>query len=317
MNNKTTVKPKTKQMLSPGHNACAGCGELIAVRTVAEALGPDTIIANATGCSEVTTTAYPASSWGMPWIHSLFENASAVASGISYALKQKTLPLHKGETKRGLSEEVKVVAQGGDGATFDIGFGLISGMWERGDDVLYICYDNESYANTGYQASGATPWGANVSTAPAGKGKTLDAIGSHLRKKDMVAIALAHGLNYVATATIGFPDDVTRKIKKAASIKGPSYVQILVPCVPGWKIESNMTIKLGKLATQTGLYPSIEYENGILINAMKIPQSQIKVEEYLKPQGRFSHLFKNELGQEQIKIIQAMADENIKKYGLK
>jgi len=311
MNKKVITKLKTKELLSPGHNACAGCGELLAVRTVAEALGENVIIANATGCSEVTTTAYPQSAWGMPWIHSLFENAPAVASGIKAALDAKS------KVKGQKSKVARVVAQGGDGATFDIGFGLISGMWERGDDIIYICYDNEAYANTGYQASGATPWGANVSTAPAGKGKNLDAIGSHLRKKDMIAIALGHGLNYVAMTSIGYPDDVTRKIKKALTIKGPSYIQILTPCVPGWKITSNSTIKLGKLAAQTGLYPLIEYENGILTNAMKIPQPQIKVEEYLKPQGRFAHLFKTPQGLEQIKTIQAMADENIRRYGLK
>ncbi|MDD4333314.1 MAG: thiamine pyrophosphate-dependent enzyme [Patescibacteria group bacterium] len=309
MSNKSIKK--TKKLLSPGHNACAGCGELLAARIVAEALGPNIIIANSTGCSEVTTTAYPTSAWGMPWIHSLFENSPAVASGIFYAIKQKS----KNVTRSTLRVP-RVIAQGGDGATFDIGFGLLSGMWERNDDVIYICYDNEAYANTGYQASGATPWGANVSTAPAGKGKTLDAIGSHLRKKDMIAIALAHGLNYVAMTTIGYPDDITQKIKKAMILKGPSYIQILTSCVPGWKIESNMTIKLGKLAAQTGLYPIIEFEKGKLINKMKIPQPQIKVEEYLKPQGRFAHLFKSPQGQEQIKIIQEIANENIERYQL-
>jgi pyruvate ferredoxin oxidoreductase beta subunit len=310
MKTKTDIKKQKKEMLSPGHNACAGCGELIAARTVAEALGPNTIVTNATGCSEVTTTAYPNSSWGMPWIHSLFENAPAVASGIKAALDAKL------KTKKQKTEPPKVVAQGGDGATFDIGFGLISGMWERGENIIYICYDNEAYANTGYQASAATPWGANVTTAPAGKGKTLDAIGSHLRKKDMIAIALAHGLKYVAMTTIGFPDDVSRKVKKAMTVEGPSYIQILTPCVPGWKILSNSTIKLGKLAAQTGLYPLIEYENGILTNVMKTSQPQVKVEEYLKPQGRFAHLFKTPQGLEQIKTIQKIADKNIKKYKL-
>ncbi len=295
---------KQKTLLSPGHNACAGCGQMIAAKTVADALGPDVIIANATGCLEVTTTPYPTSAWGLPWIHSLFENAAAIASGIKAALKQKK------------NKTTKVVAQGGDGGTFDIGFGLISGMWERGEDILYICYDNEAYANTGVQASGATPWAASTTTTPAGLGKTIDAIGSHLRKKDMIAIALAHGLNYVAQTTAGFPLDITNKVKKALKTKGPSYIQILVPCIPGWKIEPNQTIKVGKLAAQTGLYPLLEYENGLLNNVLKTPQPQIKVEEYLKMQGRFAHLFKNKNGQEQIKYIQKLADENIKKYGL-
>jgi pyruvate ferredoxin oxidoreductase beta subunit len=305
MKNKTIAKSKTTKPLSPGHRACAGCGQMIAARAVAEALGPDVIIANATGCLEVTTTPYPESAWGMPWIHSLFENASAVASGISAALKQK------GDKK------TKIVAQGGDGGTFDIGLGLISGMWERGENILYICYDTEAYSNTGIQASGATPWAASTTTTPAGSGPTIDAIGSHQRKKDMIAIALAHGLKYVAESTSGFPEDIARKVKKALTIEGPSYIQILTPCIPGWNIASSQAIKVGKLAAQTGLYPLLEYENGQLISASKISQPQMKVEEYLKIQGRFKHLFSNEKGKEQINYIQKLADQNIAKYNLK
>lgn len=320
--------------ISPGHTACSGCGELLAVRTVMQALGPNIIVANATGCSEVTTTQYPMSSWGIPWIHSLFENAPAVASGILAALKAKggIYPVKSSRKTSGgiqpLAESfnrVKVVAQGGDGATFDIGIGLLSGMWERGEDILYICYDNEAYANTGIQASGATPYGANTTTTPAGKCLSAstkvkicptNAIGSGQRKKDMIAIALAHGLNYVAQTSIGFPLDVAQKIKNALAVTGPAYLQIAVPCVPGWRIESNKTIKVAKLAAQTGLYPALEYINGQLISALKIPKPQIKVEEYLKLQGRFSHLFGNEEGKKQIQNIQKIADENIKKYGL-
>jgi len=301
------MKTETKKYtpLSPGHRACAGCGQMIAARTVAENLGPDVIIANATGCLEVTTTPYPESAWGMPWIHSLFENASAVASGILAALKQK------GDTK------TKVVAQGGDGGTFDIGFGLISGMWERGENILYICYDTEAYSNTGIQASGSTPWGANTTTTPAGAGPTIDALGSHQRKKDMIAIALAHGLKYVAQSTAGFPEDIARKVKKALTMEGPSYIQILTPCIPGWYIEPSQTIKMGKLAAQTGLYPLLEYENGILTSSLKVSQPPLGVEEYLKPQGRFKHLFANKSGEEQIKFIQTLANQNIEKYNLK
>jgi len=318
LNIKASAKP-----LSPGHRACAGCGQMIAARTVAEALGPDVIITTATGCLEVTTTPYPESAWGMPWIHSLFENAAAVASGIRAAIDYKNKirnPKSTGLDKRSGAGEIrnpKVVAQAGDGGTFDIGLGLISGMWERGENILYICYDTEAYSNTGVQASGATPWAANTTTTPAGSGPTIDAIGSHQRKKDMIAIALAHGLPYVAQATAGFPDDITRKIKKALTIEGPSYIQILTPCVPGWNIASSQAIKMGKLAVQTGLYPLLEYENGQLTNVSKIPQPQIKVEEYLKLQGRFKHLFKDKSGQEQINYIQVLADQNIAKYGLK
>jgi pyruvate ferredoxin oxidoreductase beta subunit len=295
--------------LSPGHRACAGCGQLIAARVVAEALGSNVIIANATGCLEVTTTPYPESSWGMPWIHSLFENASAVASGISAALKYKEFN-SKIENRK---SKIHVVAQGGDGGTFDIGFGLISGMWERGEDILYVCYDNEAYANTGVQASGATPPGANTTTTPAGS----VSIGSGQRKKDMIAIALAHGLNYVAQTTAGLLPDITKKIKRALETPGPSYVQILSPCIPGWKIDPSDTIKLGKLAAQTGLYPSVEYTNGVLSDAMKIPNPAPLVEDYLKAQGRFSHLAKSEAGLLEIEKIKSIAENNIIKYGLR
>lgn len=302
---KTTTKSPNKTLLAPGHRACAGCGQLIAARTVLEALGPDTIVANATGCLEVTTTPYPESAWGVPWIHSLFENASAVASGIYAALKQK-----------GLDKKIKVVAQGGDGGTFDIGFGLISGMWERGENILYICYDNEAYSNTGMQASGATPWGSSTTTTPSGCGESIDAIGSHQRKKDIIAIALAHGLPYVAQTTSGYIEDIKAKVKKALEFDGPGYIQIMVPCIPGWKVKPEQTIALGRLAAQTGLYPQLEYINGKLTSKSKLPKKYPNVEEYLKLQGRFSHLFKTEQGKEQLKLIQKLADDSVKKFGL-
>ncbi len=324
------LKQKNKSLLAPGHTACAGCGQMIAARTVAQALGPNTIIANATGCLEVTTTAYPMSAWGMPWIHSLFENASAVASGIRAALDYK---IKIRNPKSEIRNPIQVVAQGGDGGTFDIGFGLISGMWERGEDILYICYDTEAYSNTGIQASSATPWAASTTTTPSGKCMNkqkspldkggwgdfcpIDAIGSHQRKKDIIAIALAHRLNYVAQSTAGFPDDIAAKVKKALSFKGPKYIQIMAPCVPGWKINSAQTIQVGKLAAQTGLYPLLEYENGQLTNVLKVPDPRPKVNEYLKLQGRFAHLFKNKSGEKEIKHIQELADGNIKKYKLK
>lgn len=296
-----TKQTKNKPLLSPGHRACAGCAQLIAARTVLEALGPNTIIANATGCLEVTTSPYPESSWGVPWIHSLFENNSAIASGILAALKQQ-----------GKEKDVKVLAQGGDGSTFDIGFGLISGMWARGENILYVCYDNEAYANTGMQASAATPYGSNTTTTPSGQS---DIAGSHQSKKDMIAIALAHGLPYVAQTTAGYLADIQAKVKKAAAINGPAYIQILVPCIPGWKVAPNQAIELGKLAVQTGLYPALEYINGELTNKIKITQ-KVPVENYLKPQGRFSHLFKNENGKAEIAEIQRLADKNIEKYKL-
>ena len=306
--NKTApTSPKT--LLAPGHRGCAGCGQMVAARLVADALGPNTIIANATGCLEVVTTAYPESSWGMPWIHSLFENAAAVASGINAAL------IYKSKIKNQKSK-ISVVAQGGDGGTFDIGFGLLSGMWERGENILYVCYDNEGYMNTGAQASASTPWAANTTTTPAGSSSELAGIGSHVMKKDMLAIALAHGLKYVAQTTVAYPLDIIKKVKKAIATPGPSYLQILVPCMPGWKIEPSQTIGLAKLAALTGIYPVVEYINGQLSEVIKRPRQVPPVEDYLKPQGRFKHLFRDQRGQEQIAFIQKLADENARKYGL-
>ncbi len=301
-NKPTSLKPS---LLSPGHRGCAGCGQMIAARIVADALGPNTIIANATGCLEVVTTPYPESSWGLPWIHSLFENAAAVASGIYAALKTQ-----------GKEKEIKVVAQGGDGGTFDIGFGLISGMWERGENILYVCYDNEAYMNTGVQASAATPWAANTTTTPSGTAQNLSGIGSHLKKKDMLAIALAHGLKYAAQTTVAYPLDIIKKVKKAVATPGPSYLQILVPCIPGWKIEPNQTINLAKLAALTGIYPVVEYVDGQLGEVIKSPDNRPPVEDYLKPQGRFKHLFQNGGNKEQLSHIQNLADKNVKKYNL-
>jgi len=298
--------PNKQQFLSPGHNACAGCGEMIALHAVMRGLDENTILTNATGCSEVTTTAYPTSSWGLPWVHSLFENASAVAAGVKAALNQQG------------KKNIKVVTIGGDGATFDIGLGLISGAWERGDDFLYVCVDTEAYSNTGIQSSGATPYGASTTTAPSSENNNPNNIpGSTEQKKDMIAIALAHGLKYVAQSTAGFPDDITAKVKKALSISGPSYIQILSPCIPGWKIETNLAIKLGKLAAQTGLYPLLEYENGTLTRKMKVPTPTPSVNEYLKLQGRFGHLFKNEAFQKDLIHIQDLANRNIERYDLR
>ncbi|MFZ4632178.1 MAG: thiamine pyrophosphate-dependent enzyme [Patescibacteria group bacterium] len=289
-------KKENPQFLSPGHNACAGCGQLVAAQAVMRGLNKNVIIANATGCLEVTTTAYPQSSWGLPWIHSLFENASSVASGILAALNQKG------------DKVTKVVVQAGDGGTYDIGMGLISGMWERGENILYICYDTEAYSNTGVQASGATPYGADTTTSPQG----LSSIGSSQRKKDMLAIALAHGVKYIAQSTDGFPDDITNKVKKALAVEGPSYIQILSPCISGWKINNDEAVMMGKLAAQTALYPLLEYSDGKLTSSsIKVNVDPKPVEEYLSKQGRFKHLKPGD-----IQVIQNLANANIEKYKL-
>jgi len=292
--------PPKERLFAPGHRGCAGCGELLAARLVIEAAGPNTIIANNTGCLEVTTTPYPESSWGVPWIHSLFENAAAVASGIEAAL-----------IAQGRKEGTNIIAQGGDGSTVDIGLGLISGMMERGHDILYVCYDNEAYMNTGIQRSGATPFCAATTTSPAGK----SSFGNMRPKKPMPEIMAAHGIPYSATASAAYPRDLQKKVKKALSIKGPKYIHVHVPCPTGWYTDSVDTIKVGRLAVETGLFPLYEIENGVVTNVMK-PKKRLPVEDYLKTQARFKHLFSKEGGAEVVRQIQAIADKNAQRLGL-
>jgi len=285
-----------KQILfACGHTACAGCGQAIAARLVIETAGTNTMVVNNTGCLEVFSTKYPESSWGVPWIHSLFENAAAVASGIEAALK------YLGK------EDIQIITQAGDGGTADIGLQALSGMWERGHNILSICYDNEAYMNTGVQRSGLTPFDSDTATTPYGK----QSFGNPTLKKPVPEIALAHMIPYVATASVGFPQDLQRKVKKALSIKGPKYLQIHVPCPLGWRHTPNLTYKVARLAIETGLYPLIEYENGALSSVRKI--KPLPVEEYLKLQGRFKHILNSP---EQIKKIQEIANNNIKRYNL-
>jgi len=264
-----------------------------------EVVGPRCVVTNATGCLEVFSTPHPESAWGVPWIHSLFENASSVASGIEAALKQQ-----------GKLDDVRVLAFGGDGATLDIGLGPLSGMFERNHDVLYICWDNEAYMNTGVQRSGSTPFAASTTTSPAGR----ESFGEDRPKKDLPGIAAAHGIPYVATASMSYFADLRRKTKKALSVRGAKYMQVHVPCPPGWGYDEKMTLDIGKLAVECGLYPIVEWENGEVVRVRKI--KKVPVEDYLKPQRRFRHLFRTEVGKAQIPKIQELADANIRKYGL-
>jgi pyruvate ferredoxin oxidoreductase beta subunit len=280
-------------LMEPGHTGCAGCGQAIGARLVLKAAGPEVIVANATGCLEVYTTTYPRTAWEVPWIHSLFENAAAVASGMEVTLKAM-----------GRYEGVKIIAQAGDGGTADIGMGCISGMFERGHDILYVCYDNEGYMNTGYQRSSLTPPGARTTTSPPGSRSW----GNRTRKKNMPLIAVAHGVPYVATATPADPRDLMRKVKKALEIEGPKYLHLLVPCVPGWGIESDLSVEMARLATETFLFPVFEIEDGIITKVKKIKERK-PVEDYLRPQRRFAHLFK--AGAEGIlQELRDIADEN-------
>jgi pyruvate ferredoxin oxidoreductase beta subunit len=283
----------------PGHRACAGCGQAAAVRIAMEVVGPRCIVANATGCLEVFSTPHPESAWGVPWIHSLFENTPAVASGIEAALRNQ-----------GKLGDIRVLGFGGDGATLDIGFGALSGMFERGHDVLYICWDNEAYMNTGVQRSGSTPFAAATTTSPAG----TRSFGENRPKKNLPAIAAAHDIPYVATASMSYFADLRRKVKKALDVRGPRYLQVHVPCPPGWGYEEHLSMEVGRLAVECGLYPLVEWENGQITRVRKI--KKIPVEDYLKTQRRFRHLFRSDAGREQIKKIQELADESIRKYGL-
>ena len=290
--------------INSGHRACQGCGEALGARyaidAAMEATDSQLIAANATGCLEVFSTPYPETSWQIPWIHSLFGNAAAVATGIAAALKVK------GRT------QTRVVAQGGDGGTTDIGFGCLSGMFERNDDVLYICYDNGGYMNTGVQRSSATPAAARTATTPAIGHDPGNVFG---QGKFLPAIAMAHDIPYVATATVADLRDLEAKVRRAMAFRGARYIHILVPCPLGWGTASHDTIKMARLAKETGIFPVFEAEHGIVTSVLPI-RHVLPVEEYLKPQKRYAHLFGKQPQVSVIARLQAQADRNISKYKL-
>jgi len=290
--------------LNSGHRACQGCGEALGARYAVDAAMRATngqlIAANATGCLEVFSTPYPETSWQLPWIHSLFGNAAAVGTGIAAAMKVKG------------RKEVRVIAQGGDGGTTDIGFGCLSGMFERNDDVLYICYDNEAYMNTGVQRSSATPAAARTATTMAVGPEPGATFG---QGKNLPLIAMAHEIPYVATATVADLRDLEAKVEKAMSVRGARYLHVLVPCPLGWGAASEDTIRLARLARETGIFPVFEAQRGEVTAVTKI-RRRLAVEEYLKPQKRFAHLFGRPGRPEVVARIQADADRNIRRFGL-
>lgn len=296
--------------LTCGHRACQGCGEALGARYAVDAAMRAThgqlIAANATGCLEVFSTPYPETSWQLPWIHSLFGNAAAVGTGIAAALQVKA---RKAGQER---SAVRVIAQGGDGGTTDIGFGCLSGMFERNDDVLYICYDNEAYMNTGVQRSSATP--------PAARTATTMAVGAHPgaafgQGKNLPLIAMAHEIPYVATATVADLRDLEAKVEKAMGLHGARYLHILVPCPLGWGAASHDTIKLARLARETGIFPVFEAEHGEVTGVTRI-RHRVPVQAYLQPQKRFAHLFGAQGHPEMVARIQADADRNIRRFHL-
>jgi pyruvate ferredoxin oxidoreductase beta subunit len=290
--------------LTCGHRACQGCGEALGARYAMDAAmratGGNVIAVNATGCLEVFTTPYPETSWQTPWLHSLFGNAAAVATGVAAAMRVKG------------RHEVRAIAQGGDGGTTDIGFGCLSGMFERNDDVLYICYDNEAYMNTGVQRSSATPPAARTATTPAMGKEPGNVFGTG---KNVPKIAVAHGIPYVATATVADLHDLERKVMKAMTLHGARYLHIHVPCPLGWGSASHDTIRLARLAVECGLFPVFEAEHGVVTASRKI-RRRVPVDDYLKPQRRFAHLFATEEGRERIGRLQGLADRNIAEYHL-
>ncbi len=283
----------------PGHSACAGCGPSITVRLILKALRRPTVVVTPTGCMEIVSSSYPQTAWGVPWVHVLFENAAAVASGIEAAYKYMA--------KKGLiDEKVDVVVIAGDGGTFDIGIQALSGALERWHKFTYICYDNEAYMNTGIQRSSATPKGAATTTSPAG-----EVIPGKLEyKKNLVEIAVAHHIPYAATGTIAYWSDLMEKVRKSLEADGPAVLHFLAPCPLGWRFDPSQTVKLSRLAVQTRYFPLYEVENGVYKLNVKVDKS-LPVEEFLKPQGRFRHLFTPKF-KHVIEDIQKNVDENWK-----
>ena len=290
--------------LTSGHRACQGCGEALGARYVLDAAmaatGGQMIAVNATGCLEVFSTPYPETSWRIAWLHSLFGNAPAVATGVAAALRAKG------------RNDVRVVGQAGDGGTVDIGFGCLSGMFERNDDVLFVCYDNEGYMNTGVQRSSATP--------PAARTATTEAVGSAPgnvfgQGKSLPLLAMAHEIPYVATATVADLHDLERKVRRAMAVHGARYLHVLVPCPLGWASASSDTVRLARLAQESGIFPVFEAEHGSVTVVSRI-RRRVAVEEYLRPQGRYRHLFEPHPRPDVVARIQAMADQNIERFRL-
>ncbi len=272
----------TGELMSSGHFACPGCGGSLAMRLVLKGLGPKTMVALPACCWTIVAGPWPQSSVNIPLYHSPFETAAAVASGIRAALDMQG------------DQETTVLAWAGDGGTFDIGLQALSGAAERNENILYVCYDNEAYMNTGIQRSSATPWGAWTTTTPAGHPEARP-------KKDILAIMAAHRIPYAATASVAYPVDLIRKVEKARAIRGTRFLHVIAPCPPGWKTSDDETIELARMAVLTKIFPLMEVEDGQTWRfSMEHPGDP--VEPYIKRQGRFSHLGPREIGQIQLDV---------------
>ncbi len=277
------------RLLESGHTMCAGCGVAVAVNMISSVCPKDTIVCCATSCLEVTTSAYPQTAWNSPWIHIAFETVSALASGVEAGVKK-------------LKKGWKVLAIAGDGGTFDIGLQGLSGMLERDHKITQCCVDNECYANTGVQRSSATPFGAWTTFSPNGK----QSFGKGEWKKPICEIVAAHRIPYVASATIGYPQDLYAKVRKALDNQ-PSFLHVLCPCPTGWKFDSSLSVKLSRIAVETGMWMLYEVEDGRLRITKKLEKRK-PVEEYMNLQGRFRHLREPE-----IKRIQKHTDSEYRR----
>jgi len=267
------------EKLAGGHRLCPGCGAPNIFRLALRAAGEHSVIGIATGCVEVSTTIYPYTAWRNSFIHSAFENSAATISGVEAA--------YNALKRRGkVQADFKFIAAGGDGGTYDIGLQSLSGALERGHNMVYICYDNEAYQNTGNQRSSSTPMGSNTTTSPMGK----ESYGRKGWRKDLTAIAAAHHIPYVAQSTGFHWNDLYKKLEKAFAVDGPAFLNILAPCVPGWKIGTETTMEYNRLAVETSFWPLYEIEDG-KVTVNKIPKEKLPIEEWLKGQGRFRHLF--------------------------
>ena len=297
LKNYEKITPKNiplDEPFSKGHRACQGCGEVLALRMVAKAVGRRMIAVSATGCMEIISSPYPQTAWETPWIHVAFENAAAVASGVEAGRKAL---IRKG---RFAEDGAKVVAFAGDGATADIGMQALSGALERGHDFTYICLDNEAYMNTGIQRSSSTPYGATTTTSPAGKCSK----GQMTWKKNMPMIAAAHNVPYVATASPAFHLDLMNKVRKAVTVPGPAYVHIYAPCPTGWRCGPEESLETARMVVQSKVFPLFEVIDGRFVLSRDIKKPK-PVEEYLKMQRRFRHL-----KAEDIALIQQRVDSD-------
>ena len=293
MNKKLTKK------FAPGHATCAGCGIPAIVRSVLDEATDPVVVINATGCLEVTSTLYPYTAWKVPYIHNAFENAGATASGVETAYR---ILKRKGKIKG----KIKFVVFGGDGGTFDIGLQSLSGMLERGHNVLYVAYDNEGYMNTGGQRSGATPIGADMETTPAGQ----ESAGNKIHRKDMMEIVKGHHIEYLAQGNTAYVEDLRMKARKGLNVNGPAFLLVLQPCTNVWKFPTSDYVKIGKLATETNYWPLYEIEKGKYKLNLKTDK-RLPITEYLKTQRRFKHLFKDD-NKDVLKKIQNNVDKEWK-----